>query len=40
MTVCEAGYVDGQNIKIDYKMHTEKSNHTTIAGQFANDNKD
>ncbi len=39
--LAEAGYVDGQNIKIDYKnAQGDIPNCTTIAGQFANDNKD
>lgn len=42
MTVWQKpGYVDGQNIKIDYKnAQGDIPNCTTIAGQFANDNKD
>ena len=39
--LAEAGYVDGQNIKIDYKnAQGDIPNCTTIAGQFANDNKE
>ncbi len=37
----EAGYVDGENIRIEYKnAQGDVANCTTIAGQFANDNKD
>ncbi len=39
--LAEAGYVDGQNISIDYKnAQGDVPNCTTIAGQFANNNKD
>lgn len=39
--LAEAGYVDGKNIKIDYKnAQGDTPNCNTIAGQFANDKKD
>ncbi len=39
--LAEAGYIDGKNIKIDYKnAQGDIANCNTIAGQFANDNKD